>query len=98
MNQSINPATVGMFMYIQICYSYLFDIFFFDQNLTGLQFLGAGIIFVFSVAGAAHKRYTAVTDDQKAEKSSAVEKAPGKVDQLEKLQGTANDDDYVKRM
>ena len=63
-----------MFMYIQVCYSYLIDVLFFDQNLTGLQFLGAGIIFVFSVAGAVHKRYIAATNDQKAKQTA------GKVD------------------
>ena len=36
MNQSINPATVGIFMYLQIVYAYLFDIFAFGTSLSAI--------------------------------------------------------------
>ena len=55
--QSMNPATVGMFMYMNIFYSYIVDVFVFDSQLNVLQFLGIGIILTFSVAGAIHKRF-----------------------------------------
>ena len=54
----MNPATVGMFMYIQIFYSYMIDVFIFDSHLNALQFVGGGIILTFSVAAALHKRFT----------------------------------------
>ena len=56
MNQSINPATVGMFMYMQVVYAYLVDLFVFDEVLTWLQLLGVGIIMAFAFASAIHKR------------------------------------------
>ena len=51
----MNPATVGMFMYIQIIYAYLFDMMVFDTSLSTLQLAGASIVFVFSVAAAIDK-------------------------------------------
>ena len=52
----MNPATVGMFMYVQIFYAYMIDVFAFDQHLNGLQFIGGAIILVFSVMAALHKK------------------------------------------
>ena len=61
-NQSLNPATVGIFMYMQLLYSYLVDVFVFHTNLNMLQFIGGGIIFVFTVAGAIHSSFATPTD------------------------------------
>jgi len=63
-NQSMNPDTVGMFMYFQIFYSYTADVLVFDPRLNPLQFLGGGIIFTFTVAGAIHKRFTQSVNEE----------------------------------
>lgn len=57
MNQSINPATVGIFMYMQIVYAFLYDTFAFDYTMTVLQFVGIGILLSFSMAQAFLKRF-----------------------------------------
>ena len=51
----MNPATIGMFMYIQIIYAYLFDMMVFDTSLSTLQLAGALIVFVFSIVAAIDK-------------------------------------------
>ena len=45
-----------MFMYIQIFYAYLYDIFFFGQSFETLQFVGGGVILLFSVIAAIEKK------------------------------------------
>jgi len=64
MNQSMNPATVGMFMQINIFYSYLADVLIFDSHLSPLQFLGGGIILSFTVAATLHKRYATPPEEE----------------------------------
>lgn len=46
---------VGIFCYMQIVYSYFIDDIFFEQQLEGLQYLGASIIMVFAISAAVHK-------------------------------------------
>jgi len=58
-----------MFMYIQIFYAYMIDVFAFDQNLNGLQFTGGAIILIFSVLAALHKKIM----DQKKDQDSLNE-------------------------
>ena len=48
-----------MFMYMQIFYAYLIDIFAFNSAFGGLQFLGASIIVTFSITAAIDKKRTA---------------------------------------
>ena len=55
MNQSINPATVGLFLYIQIVYNLTVDYAVFDVVLNGMQILGASICVIFSIAAAYYK-------------------------------------------
>ena len=48
----MNPALVAMFLYAQIFYAYLYDVFIFDTSLEMLQFVGGGIILLFSAIAA----------------------------------------------
>lgn len=59
MNQSMNPATVGLFLYIQIIYNLPLDYAIFDVVLSGMQILGATICVVFSLAAAYYKHWKA---------------------------------------
>ena len=59
MNQSINPATVALFLYIQIVYYLLLDYVMFGSVLTAQQFVGASICLLFSFIAVVYKRYTA---------------------------------------
>ena len=67
-NQSINPATVGIFMYLQIVYAYLYDVFAFGNSLTSMQFIGIAILLTFSLASAFMKRCQ--VDDDKSHEAS----------------------------
>ena len=60
----MNPATVGMYSYIQIFYSYIIDVLVFNSHLNALQYVGGATIFVFSVAAAFYKRFTQVTKEE----------------------------------
>ena len=65
MNQSVNPATVGIFMYIQIFYAYAFDVMIFEQEFMPLQLVGSSIVLVFSVLTAIHKKRTSEQENLK---------------------------------
>ena len=59
MNQSTNPATVGLFLYIQIVYDMSIDYVVFDTLLNGLQCLGVAICLAFSISSAIYKHFQA---------------------------------------
>ena len=69
MNQSMNPATVGMFMYIQVVYAFLCDIFAFNMTLSALQFIGSATVFLFSIAAAYEKKRADELAKKEAEKT-----------------------------
>lgn len=56
MNQSTNPATVGLFLYVQIVYDLCIDYLVFDTTLNGMQCLGAAICLIFSASTAIYKQ------------------------------------------
>ena len=66
MNQSINPATVALFLYIQIVYHLLLDYAMFGLVLTAQQIVGASICLVFSLSAVVYKRYTTEADSKVA--------------------------------
>lgn len=52
MMQSMNPAVVGMFMYVKVFYAFLSDIFIFHMSLSTMQLVGCIAVFIFSLAAA----------------------------------------------
>ena len=59
MNQSINPALVGMFMYIGVLYALIFDIFVFDAEFEALQMIGGGLALLVALIAAIEKKMSA---------------------------------------
>ena len=75
MNQSINPAIVGMFMYVQVFYALLFDIFVFDSAFMPLQLVGGAIVLAFAFVATIDKKREA--DKKKAEEQESLKLAAG---------------------
>ena len=71
MNQSLNPATVGIFLYVQVVYAILFDYVAFHTSLQTMQWIGAAIIVVFSCLAAIERKRSA--DKKKAQEALAAQ-------------------------
>ena len=65
-------------MYLQIVYAYLYDVFAFDSELTPLQFVGIGILLIFSLASAFIKRFQ--QDEEKDKEKDVKNDDQSKVD------------------
>lgn len=58
-NQRANPATVGIMQYSGVFFSFMLDIFIFNQLFSGLEVLGVCICLLFSLITAIYKHYFA---------------------------------------
>lgn len=78
-----------MFMYAQMFYAYLYDVFFFNETFHTLQFIGGGIIIVFSVIAAIENKLKA--DKVSSDKGKNADSAGS-----ENLDVSKTDDVYQK--
>jgi len=56
-NQRANPATIGIFSYFSIGFTFLFDILLFNITFTSMEVVGVCICLLFSMMAAIYKHF-----------------------------------------